>query len=153
MLLWLVYTAGINGYMLPWDRLAKFVTVATAEWLDWLPVFNGTLVRNFIFEENVNDRLFSLLSFIHIGVPLAVLALLWIHTQRVPQARTTPPVPIAVTLTLSLTVLSLVKPAVSQNGAQTANAAGRRSSAPPPISPRSTALKAFRSATSPHTSA
>jgi CDP-4-dehydro-6-deoxyglucose reductase, E3 len=116
VLLWLVYTAGINGYMLPWDRLSKFVTVATAEWLDWLPVFNGTLVRNFIFEENVNDRLFSLLSFVHIGVPLAVLALLWIHTQRVPQARTAPPLPIAITLTLSLVVLSLVKPAVSQNG-------------------------------------
>ena len=117
VLLWLVYTAGINGYMLPWDRLAKFVTVATAEWFDWLPVFNGTLVRNFIFEENVNDRLFSLLSFIHIGVPLAVLALLWIHTQRVPQARTAPPLPIAVTLTLSLVALSLVKPAVSQDDA------------------------------------
>ena len=124
VLLWLVYTAGINGYMLPWDRLAKFVTVATAEWFDWLPVFNGTLVRNFIFEENVNDRLFSLLSFIHIGVPLAVLALLWIHTQRVPQARTTPPLPIAVTLTLALIVLSLAKPAVSQNDMQSAGAIG-----------------------------
>ena len=118
VLLWLVYVAGINGYMLPWDRLAKFVVVATAEWLDWLPVFNGTLVRNFIFEENVNDRLFSLLSFIHIGVPLAVLALLWIHTQRVPQARTAPPLPIAITLTASLLVLSLVKPAISQSGAE-----------------------------------
>ena len=90
VLLWLVYVAGINGYMLPWDRLAKFTVIATAEWLDWLPVFNGTLVRNFIFEENVSDRLFSLLSFIHIGVPLAILALLWVHTQRVPQARTSP---------------------------------------------------------------
>jgi len=113
-LLWLVYVAGINGYMLPWDRLAKFTVVATAEWLDWLPVFNGTLVRNFIFEENVSDRLFSLLSFIHIGVPLAALALLWVHTQRVPQARTSPPLPIMVTLTAALIVLSLVKPAVSQ---------------------------------------
>jgi NAD(P)H-flavin reductase len=115
VVLWLVYVAGINGYMLPWDRLARFVTIATAEWLDWLPVFNGTLVRNFIFEENVNDRLFSLLSFIHIGVPLAVLALLWIHTQRVPQARTAPPWPIAVTLTASLIILGLIKPAISQN--------------------------------------
>jgi NAD(P)H-flavin reductase len=113
-LLWLVYVAGINGYMLPWDRLAKFTVIATAEWLDWLPVFNGTLVRNFIFEENVNDRLFSLLSFIHIGVPLAVLALLWVHTQRVPQARTSPPLPIMVTLTAALIVLSVLKPAVSQ---------------------------------------
>ena len=114
VLLWLVYVAGINGYMLPWDRLAKFTVIATAEWFDWLPVFNGTLVRNFIFEENVNDRLFSLLSFIHIGVPLAVLAILWVHTQRVPQARTSPPLPIMVTLTVALIVLSVLKPAVSQ---------------------------------------
>jgi len=114
VLLWLVYVAGINGYMLPWDRLAKFTVIATAEWLDWLPVFNGTLVRNFIFEENVNDRLFSLLSFIHIGVPLAVLAILWVHTQRVPQARTSPPLPIMVTLTVALIVLSVLKPAISQ---------------------------------------
>jgi len=112
--LWLVYVSGINGYMLPWDRLAQFTVVATAEWLDWLPLFNGTLVRNFIFPENVNDRLFSLLSFIHIGVPLAVLAVLWVHTQRVPQARTAPPLPIAATLTVALIVLSLVKPALSQ---------------------------------------
>jgi len=112
--LWLVYASGINGYMLPWDRLAQFTVVATAEWLDWLPLFNGTLVRNFIFTENVNDRLFSLLSFVHIGIPLAVLAVLWVHTQRVPQARTAPPLPIAATLTVALVVLSLVAPALSQ---------------------------------------
>ena len=123
-LLWLVYASGINGYMLPWDRLAQFVVIATAEWLDWLPVFQGALVRNFIFPENVNDRLFSLLSFIHIGVPLLVLAVLWVHTQRVPQARTAPPLPVAMTLTAALTVLSLVKPAVSQPRADLAAAVG-----------------------------
>ena len=121
-LLWLIYSAGINGYMLPWDRLAQFVVVATAEWFDWLPIFNGTLIRNFIFPENVNDRLFSLLSFIHIGIPLAALALLMVHTQRVPQARTSPPWPIAATLTAALVVLALVKPALSQPPADLASA-------------------------------
>ena len=114
VVLWLVYVSGINGYMLPWDRLAQFVTVGTAEWLDWLPVFTGTLVRNFIVEGAVNDRLFSLLSFLHIGFPLGVLALLWIHTQRVPSAKTNPPRAIMGWLVASLIVLSLVKPAVSQ---------------------------------------
>ena len=123
-LLWLVYASGINGYMLPWDRLAQFTVVATAEWLDWLPVFNGALVRNFILAENVNDRLFSLLSFIHIGVPLAVLALLWVHTQRVPQARTAPPLPIAATLTVALVALSLLEPALSQERADPAGGLG-----------------------------
>ena len=112
--LWITYVSGINGYMLPWDRLAQFVTVGTAEWLDWLPMFNGTLVRNFIFEGAVNDRLFSLLSFLHIGFPLGLLALLWSHTQRVPGARTNPPRRIMAWLCASLVALSLVKPAESQ---------------------------------------
>jgi NAD(P)H-flavin reductase/ferredoxin len=115
-LLWLVYAAGINGYMLPWDRMAQFVAIATAEWFDALPAFGGTLVRNFIFPENVNDRLFSLLTFIHIGIPLAILAVLWVHTHRVPRARTAPPAPIVVMLGAALVVLSLVKPALSQGG-------------------------------------
>jgi NAD(P)H-flavin reductase/quinol-cytochrome oxidoreductase complex cytochrome b subunit len=121
-LLWLVYTAGINGYMLPWDRMAQFVTIATAEWFDWLPFFHGTLVRNFIFPEAVNDRLFSLFSFVHIGVPLAVLGVLWVHTHRVPQARTAPPLPIALTLAAALVVLALVRPALSQGEADLAKA-------------------------------
>jgi NAD(P)H-flavin reductase/quinol-cytochrome oxidoreductase complex cytochrome b subunit len=120
IVLWLVYISGINGYMLPWDRLAQFVTVGTAEWLDWLPLFNGTLIRNFIFEGAVNDRLFSLLSFLHIGLPLGLLALLWVHTTRVPRAKTTPPRPIMAWLGGSLVILSLLRPALSQGPANLA---------------------------------
>ena len=122
VLLWLVYVSGINGYMLPWDRLAQFTVVATAEWLDWLPIFNGTLVRNFITPDAVNDRLFSLLSFLHIGFPLGVLALLWIHTQRVPGAHTNPPKAIAIPLTAALVVLSIARPALSLAPADLASA-------------------------------
>ncbi|MCZ7565353.1 MAG: cytochrome b N-terminal domain-containing protein [Burkholderiales bacterium] len=114
--LWLVYASGVNGYMLPWDRLAQFVTVTTAEWLDVLPVFGGTLIRNFIFEGAVNDRLFSLLSFIHIGLPLGVLAVLWIHTQRVPSAKIMPPRVLSAYAIVALVVLALVKPVHSQGG-------------------------------------
>ena len=102
MLIWLVYVSGINGYMLPWDKLAQFVIVASFEWLDWLPMFNGALIRNFIYHSSVSDRFFSLLSFIHIGVPLLVLLLMWIHVQRVPKASTNPPRPIMVSLLLTL---------------------------------------------------
>ena len=112
-LLWLVYASGINGYMLPWDGLAQFVVVASTEWLDALPIFNGMLARNFLYPASVSDRLFSLLSFLHIGLPLGVLALLWIHTQRVPKARTQPPWPIATGLLVSLVALSIAKPALS----------------------------------------
>jgi NAD(P)H-flavin reductase/quinol-cytochrome oxidoreductase complex cytochrome b subunit len=117
VLLWLTYVSGINGYMLPWDRLAQFVVVGTAEFLDWLPVFRGALVRNFIFEGSVNDRLFSLLSFIHIGVPLTLLAFLWVHVQRVPRASTRPPRAIAIPLLATMVVLSVALPVVSHEPA------------------------------------
>ena len=114
LLLWLVYASGINGYMLPWDQLAQFTVTATAEWFDALPIFNGMLMRNFLSPEDVSDRFFSLLSFVHIGLPLAVLAILWIHTHRVPHAKTLPPRPLMAALGAAMIALSLVKPALSQ---------------------------------------
>lgn len=116
-LLWLTYVSGINGFMLPWDRLAQFVTQASFEWLDWLPGFSGQLIRNFILPDHVTNRLFSLLVFMHIGVPLLLLLLMWIHVQRVPKASTQPPRPIAVALMVTLVVLSVVVPVYSQGPA------------------------------------
>ncbi|MFN0315647.1 MAG: 2Fe-2S iron-sulfur cluster-binding protein [Burkholderiales bacterium] len=112
-LLWLVYASGINGFMLPWDQLAQFVVVGTAELLDWLPLFNGRLVRNFIYQTAVNDRLFSLLAFMHIGIPLVLLLFMCVHVQRVPKASTHPPRANWLPLLVSLVALSIVAPVVS----------------------------------------
>jgi NAD(P)H-flavin reductase/quinol-cytochrome oxidoreductase complex cytochrome b subunit/ferredoxin len=116
-LIWLVYASGVNGYMLPWDALAQYVTVTSFEWLDWLPPFSGTLMRNFVYADSVSDRFFSLLSFLHIGLPLVVLLLMWIHVQRVPKARTTPPRAITIGLGLTFLAMALVAPVHSQGGA------------------------------------
>lgn len=116
-LIWGVYVSGINGYMLPWDKLAQFVISASFEWIDWLPGFGGTLMRNLVYPSSVSDRFFSLLAFMHIGIPLVVLLLMFIHVQRVPKARTNPPGPIMASLGLTLLVLALIEPAVSQGGA------------------------------------
>ena len=113
LLLWLTYVSGINGYMLPWDRLAQFVVVGTAELLDWLPIFGGALIRNFVYHDSVNDRLFSLFSFIHIGVPLTLLLFLWVHIQRVPRASTNPPRAIWLPLLATMVALALVWPVSS----------------------------------------
>ncbi|MBL8520134.1 MAG: cytochrome b N-terminal domain-containing protein [Betaproteobacteria bacterium] len=112
-LLGLAWVAGINGYMLPWDQLAQFTVTATTEMLDVLPVIGGALARNFITNTAVSDRLFSLLAFVHIGVSLGMLALLWVHTQRTPAARTLPPQRLMASVTVLLLVLALVRPAVS----------------------------------------
>lgn len=115
-LIWFVYISGIGGYMLPWDRLAQFVTVSTFEWLDWLPGFGGNLIRNVIYPDSITDRFFSLLAFLHIGAPLLTLLMMWVHVQRVPKVSTNPPRPIAIGMLGTLLLLALWQPVVSQGG-------------------------------------
>lgn len=115
--LWLVFASGINGFMLPWDRLAQYVTLASAELVDWLPIVAEPMARNFLREGSVNDRLFTLLVFMHIGIPLFALLVLWIHTQRVPRAETAPPRALTLPLLAALVLLALAKPVLSQGPA------------------------------------
>ena len=112
-LLWLVYASGLGGYWLVFDRLAQFSLVATTEWLDTLPIFGEPLARNFIPDGAVSNRLFSLLIFLHIGIPLALLLGMWIHVQRITGPRTNPPRAIGIALACALTALALAKPATS----------------------------------------
>jgi NAD(P)H-flavin reductase/ferredoxin len=99
-----------------WDKLAQFVVIATAEWFDILPMFNGSLIRNFLYLENVNSRLFTLLAFVHLGAPLIVVIIMWVHVQRVPRAHINPPRPIAIAVSLMFIALALIKPILSQGG-------------------------------------
>jgi len=114
LVLWLTVMAGISGYWLPWDKLAQFVAVATAEWLDALPIFSVPMARNFLEHGSVNDRFFTLLSLIHMGIPLGAFAIIWVHTQRVPHAKTSTPRELTIGLVLFMVALALVKPALSQ---------------------------------------
>ncbi len=116
VLLLLLFISGINGYWLVWDRLAQFVAVASTEFLDWLPVFVSPLVRNFLTPDSINDRFFSLLSFAHLGIPLGMLIFIMVHTQRVSGAKNFPSKPLALGFGITLLVLALVKPALSQGG-------------------------------------
>lgn len=115
-LLWLAFAAGIGGYWLVWDGLAQYIAVATAEWVDWLPIFTQPMARNFLNQSYLSDRFFSLLIFLHIAIPLILLLGMWIHIQRITLARTNPPRALAVGMLCALLAVSLIRPALSQGG-------------------------------------
>jgi len=112
-IIWLVLICGITGYWLVWDEMAQYVAVSSAEWLDWLPVFGGAIVRNFLDPTSLDDRFFSLLAFLHVAVPLVLLLVLWVHLQRVSRPKVFPARGLAIGTMAMLLVLSLVQPAVS----------------------------------------
>ncbi|MCC6202337.1 MAG: hydrogenase iron-sulfur subunit, partial [Gammaproteobacteria bacterium] len=119
-IIWFVYTAGITGYWLVWDKLAQYVAILTTEWLSVLPMFSGSLARNFLHDSILSSRFFTLMVFIHIAVPLLTLLVMWIHIQRHARPRMNPPKGLAIGMMLAMLALSIVKPAVSQGPAELA---------------------------------
>jgi len=112
-LLWFMFAAAIGGYWLVWDQFAQYVAVVTMEWMDWLPVFGDPMARNFLTNDAVSDRFFSLMIFLHIGIPLGMLLGMFVHITRVSKAKINPPKGLAVGTIVAFIVLSLIKPALS----------------------------------------
>ncbi|MBP6382717.1 MAG: cytochrome b N-terminal domain-containing protein [Pseudomonadales bacterium] len=112
-LLWLLFASGIGGYWLVWDQFAQYVAQTTTEWLERLPAISDSLARTFLSDATLSDRLFSLLVFMHIAIPLFLLVGMFIHVNRLKLARTQPANGLAIGVVMMLVVLSLVKPARS----------------------------------------
>lgn len=106
--------AAIGGFWLNWDVLGRFSAVATAEWLDALPSFALPLARNFLLDEAISDRLFSLFVFVHIGASLMFVFGLWFHLQRLARPALWPPRAVTLGALLCLFTLSWVAPVTSQ---------------------------------------
>jgi len=118
-LVWLIYASGLGGYWLVWDELAQFSLIATSEWLDWLPIFGEPIVNNFIGRAAITDRFFSLLIFLHIGIPLLLLLGMWVHIYRLSHARSNPTRKLGWSVFGALVLLALVRPAASLGPANT----------------------------------
>lgn len=112
-LIWLAYISGIGGYWITWDRLAQFSAIATTELLDWLPIFSAPVARNFLAPDSISDRFFTVLVFIHIGVPLMLILGLWAHVNRISRVDYLPSRRVMLATLASFLVLAAIKPAVS----------------------------------------
>ena len=113
-LIWLAYISGIGGYWIVWDRLAQFSAIATTELLDWLPIFSEPAARNFLAPDSINDRFFTVLVFIHIGIPLMLILGLWAHVNRISRVDYLPSRRLMLGVLISFLALSVLKPAQSE---------------------------------------
>ncbi len=120
-LLWLIIPLGITGYWLVWDKLAQYVALTSAELLDALPIFTDSMARNFLSADSLSNRFFTLMAFLHlIGLPLFLVFGIWLHVFRISGPRINPPRALMAGTLITLVLLSLAYPALSQDEADLA---------------------------------
>ena len=113
-LVWMMFPLGITGYWLVWDELAQYVAISSAELLDAIPIFTDSMAGNFLSDDLVSDRFFTLMAFLHlIGLPIFLVFGIWLHVFRLSGPRINPPRRLMAGAMLCMLVLSAVFPAVS----------------------------------------
>lgn len=124
VLLPIMAASAVGGFWLEWDRLAQYSATSLAEWVDTLPIFLTPLARNFLGYA-VSDRLFSLLVFVHLGLPLLLLFGAWAHVRRLDHVDWFPRAKLAIGMSVTLLALALGVPVHGQGAADLALAPQR----------------------------
>jgi coenzyme F420-reducing hydrogenase delta subunit/Pyruvate/2-oxoacid:ferredoxin oxidoreductase delta subunit len=110
LLLVLIMMCGWTGYVMVWDVFGQYLAQQGALILDALPVLSEPLSRAFTGEQPLPTAFFFLTLFVHIGVPLAMVLLFWLHVKRLARPRLLPPAPALWVAVGALTVASFAWP-------------------------------------------
>lgn len=100
-----------TGFVMAWDSFGERLAREGARLLDVLPVLSEPLSRIFAGDRPVPSAFFFVNLFVHIGVPLAMGALLWLHVSRIARPVLLPPKRVAWTILAALAILSVLVPA------------------------------------------
>jgi len=120
-LVWMIFVLGITGYWLVWDELALYVAISSAELIDSIPIFTDSMAGNFLSDDLLSNRFFTLMAFLHlIGLPIFLVFGIWLHVFRLTGPRINPPRRMMAATLLALLVLSAVYPAISHEQADLA---------------------------------
>ena len=110
LLLLLIMVCGWTGYVMVWDILGQYLAQEGARILDALPILSEPMGRAFTGEQPLPMAFFFLNLFAHIGIPLAMLAIFWLHVKRLARPRLLPPSPTMWVAIGALTATSVAWP-------------------------------------------
>jgi len=95
VLLFLLLLCGWTGYVMVWDTFGEYLARESARLLDALPILSEPTSRAFTGERPVPSVFFFVTLFAHIGLPLGMGVVFWLHIKRLERPVLLPPRPIA----------------------------------------------------------
>jgi len=111
----MLFGAGVicawTGFVMAWDTFGERLARDGARLLDVVPIFSEPLSRIFAGDGPVPSAFFFVNLFVHIGLPLAMGAMLWLHVSRVARPTLLPPKRVTWTIVGALTATAVLAPA------------------------------------------
>jgi coenzyme F420-reducing hydrogenase delta subunit/Pyruvate/2-oxoacid:ferredoxin oxidoreductase delta subunit len=110
VLLLLLFICGWTGYVMVWDTFGQQLAREGARMIDALPFLSEPTGRAFTGEQPVPTVFFFINLFAHIGVPLVMGVVFWLHVKRLPRPTMLPPRPLLWATVGLLTAVAVVWP-------------------------------------------
>lgn len=110
LLFFLLLLCGWTGYVMVWDTFGQYVAREGVRLLDALPVLSEPVGRAFTGERPVPSAFFFIMLFAHIGIPLGMGVVFWLHVKRVARPALLPPRAITWSVIGLLTAVAVVRP-------------------------------------------
>lgn len=82
----MMFVSALTGFVLVWDEFGQKLAVAGAKMLRLFPLFPEPPDRAFVGDRPVAAQFFFMNLFLHVAVPLGMIAFLWLHTSRLARA-------------------------------------------------------------------
>jgi ferredoxin len=111
VLLLLVLICGWSGYVMVWDTFGGYLAAEGARMLDALPMLSEPTSRAFTGETPVPTAFFFINLFAHIGLPLGMGVIFWLHVKRLARPLLLPSRPVMWGVIAALMAASILWPA------------------------------------------
>lgn len=110
ILLIITFVIGLSGYLMIWDPQSVTLANITFNLLRKLPVFGEGLANFLMAGEVITDYTLTRFLFLHLGIPLLMMFMLWLHYLRITRPVSEPPLPLVVLMTGALFLFSAAFP-------------------------------------------
>lgn len=110
LLFLLLLVCGWTGYVMVWDTFGEDLARESARMLDALPLLSEPTSRAFTGERPVPGAFFFIVLFAHIGIPLGMGVVFWLHVKRLARPALLPSRPLMWTVLGLLTGIAVVRP-------------------------------------------
>jgi quinol-cytochrome oxidoreductase complex cytochrome b subunit len=110
VLLTITFMIGLSGYLLIWDQQAVTLANITFNLLDKIPVIGGAAAQFLMAGKVISDYTLTRFMFLHLGIPLFMMFMLWLHYLRITRPVSEPPLPLVVMMAGALFLFSAAFP-------------------------------------------